>query len=156
MPGGNKNIKPEDGKQFSKDYQPAEKWTEEKALKVVNELIEWLKEKHITGEFAGEDKANLFFEEFLYIENDYYPELIAYLSNKFSSFSKLIEKAKKIQEIKLMKFGVLDNLNASMTKFVLINNHNWKDKNETDITSGGEKLNQETTVTFINAREQKE
>jgi len=119
MAGGKGNIKPEDGKQFSSEYQPKEKWSEEKALNVGRELIIWLK----TDE-------NIFFEEFLYIKNDYYSELIAYLGNKFTSFLKLIEKAKKIQEIKLKKFGCFDKLNASMTKFTLINNHNWKDKSE--------------------------
>jgi len=29
MPGGKGNIKPKDGKQFSSEYQPEEKWTEE-------------------------------------------------------------------------------------------------------------------------------
>ena len=29
-----------------------------------------------------------------------------------------------------MKFGVFDKLNATMTKFTLINNHDWKDKQE--------------------------
>jgi len=123
-----------DGKQFSEEYQPDEKWTESKAIELGEELIAWLKEKYIDGENKGEDKGNLFFEEFLFVEQDYYPELIAYLASKFKSFLKLIGKAKKIQEIKLMKFGVLDNLNASMTKFTLINNHDWKDKSESETT----------------------
>jgi len=122
MPGGKSNIRPEDGKQFSSTYQPQEKWTEQKALEVGNNLIKWLK---------SEDE-HMFFEEFLYIDNDFYRELISYLSGKFTSFSKLIEKAKKIQEVKLMKYGVLDKLNSTMTKFTLINNHNWKDRQEID------------------------
>lgn len=114
MPGGKGKIRPEDGKQFSSEYQPKEKWTKKKADQVGIDLIEWMNEKN----------ENIFFEEFLILNNDYYPELIAYLCNKFTSFLKLIEKAKKIQEIKLYKFGVGDELNASMTKFVLINEHN--------------------------------
>jgi len=119
MGGGKGNIKPEDGRQFSSEYQPQEKWTETKALEVGNKLIEWLHEK----DTEGQDKGNIFFEEFLYLENNYYSELIAYLSKKFTSFLKLIERAKKIQEIKLYKYGVGDRLNANMTKFVLINEH---------------------------------
>lgn len=114
MPGGKGNIKPEDGKQFSSDYQPEEKWTEKKSVQLGNDLLTWMNSKN----------ENIFFEEFLYMEHDYYSQLISYLSDKFTSFSKLIEKAKKIQEIKLYKFGVGDTLNASMTKFVLINEHN--------------------------------
>ena len=116
------------GKQFSKEYQPTEKWTEDKALELGTTLIEWLKS----------EEEHMFFEEFLYITNDYYGGLISYLSNKFTSFSKLIEKAKKIQEIKLYKYGVFDKTNAQMTKFVLINEHDktsekTDNKNETTI-----------------------
>ncbi len=114
MSGGKGNIKPEDGKQFSSEYQPDEKWTKEKAEQVGIDLIKWMNEKN----------ENIFFEEFLMLNNDYYPQLISYLCEKFTSFLKLIERAKKIQEIKLYKFGVGDELNASMTKFVLINEHN--------------------------------
>ena len=120
MPGGNKNIKPSDGKQFSSEYQPQEKWTEAKALQVANDLIAWMRA----------DSKNIFWEEFLYVENDYYSELIAYLNHKFSSFLKLTERAKKIQEIKLKKYGTADVLNAAMTKFVLINEHEWREKSE--------------------------
>lgn len=124
MPGGKGRIRPEDGKQFSSSYQPEEKWTEEKSLKLGQELIIWMKK----------DPVNIFWEDFLYIENDYYSDLIRYLSNKFTSFYELIEKAKKIQEIKLKKYGTADSLNAAMTKFVLINEHNWRDKHETELT----------------------
>lgn len=134
MPAGYGNIKPEDGKQFSKDYQPQEKWTEINATKLGKELIQWLKET----DDEGNDVGNIFFEEFLIIEKDLYPELINYLSHKFTSFSKLIKQAKKIQELKLVKYGVGDRLNATMTKFVLTNHHNYKDKS--DLTTDGDKL----------------
>jgi hypothetical protein len=126
MAGGNKNIKPEDGKQFSSEYQPEEKWNEKRALILAQDLIYWLNEK----DDDNEDKGNIFFEEFLIIEKDLYPQLIKYLKDKFSSFSKLIEKAKRIQEIKLVKYGVFDKLNATMTKFVLINHHEYRDKKD--------------------------
>lgn len=131
MPGGNKNIRPEDGKKFSKDYQPQEKWTEQKAIELGEELIEWLKAK----DAEGEDKGNIFYQEFLIIEKDLYEGVISYLCEKFSSFSKLIEKANKIQELKLQKYGVGDKLNSTMTKFVLINKHDWSDKTENKNTN---------------------
>ncbi len=124
MPGGKGNIKPEDGKQFSREYQPKEKWTEKKALKVGDNLISWLKK----------EDENIFYDDFLILENDYNDDLITYLRKKFTSFSELVKKAKKIQELKLMKFGVFDKLNSTMTKFTLINNHDWKDKTEIDQT----------------------
>lgn len=128
MPGGNKNIRPEDGKQFSSEYQPPEKWTEDKSLQLADELIDWLNEV----DEDGEDVGNMFYEEFLVIKKRLYPDLIAYLKRKFSSFSGRIELANKIQEIKLAKYGVGDRLNASMTKFVLQNKHGWADKKEVD------------------------
>lgn len=74
MAGGYANIKPKDGKQFSKEYQPKEKWTEKKALALGNELILWMNEIHPNGE----DKGNIFYEDFLVIERGLYPELITY------------------------------------------------------------------------------
>lgn len=138
MPGGKGNIKPSDNpKPFKKGDKAAEQWTEERALELANELIEWLNEK----DENGEDKKNMFFEEFLVIEKDLYPELIKYLCGKFSTFFKLIEKAKKIQEIKLVKYGVKDSLNATMTKFVLTNHHGWTDRKE-------ENTNQNVRISF--------
>ncbi len=111
-----------DGKQFTSEYQPNEKWTEKEAILLGNELIEWLKQ---------DTKKNIFFKHFLIVERDLYLSLISYLTDKFSSFSQLIERVKEMQELKLMKYGVQDELNASMTKFVLANHHNYTDKQET-------------------------
>ncbi len=146
MAGGKGKIKPEDGKQFSSDYQPERKWNEKKSLELGNELISWLNEK----DDDGNDKGNIFFEEFIVIEKNLYPQLITYLMDKFSSFSKLIGKAKKIQEIKLVKYGVADRLNATMTKFVLTNHHDYKEKSESDLTSKGDKLNSIPVSSWVN------
>jgi len=70
-----------------------------------------------------DEDENIFFEEFLVIEKGLYVEVVHYLKNKFTSFSNLINQAKKIQEIKLYKFGAFDKLNAQITKFVLVNEH---------------------------------
>ena len=56
MPGGKGNIKPEDGikTQFSSEYQPAEKWTKEKAMQLGEDLIKWQKDNSV----------NMFWEEY--------------------------------------------------------------------------------------------
>ena len=69
----------------------AEKWTEEVALALGKELIEWLLND------SSQQPTNLFFEEFLYIKQKLHPGTISFLSNKFKSFSKLLEVSKKIQ-----------------------------------------------------------
>lgn len=124
MPGGNKNIDGKvDGKQFSKDYQPAEKWTEEKALEMGQELLDWLDIPTIEGE-----ANNVFIDDFLYIEKGYYTTLFNYLMKKFSSVSSLHKVAKKKQEMKLAKLGLTSKFNPAITKFVLTNHHDYKDK----------------------------
>jgi len=153
MPGGNKNIKPSDGKQFSSTYQPdKEIWTEKMALSFANDMYDWLKEK----------EENIFYDEFLLLIADpkkyhkkakIYSGLPSYLSEKFSSCSNLFEKCMKIQELKLVKYGCLDKLNASMTKFTLINNHDWRDKQEHDLTTKGESMNAKPDLSKLTDKE---
>lgn len=121
----------------------AEKWTEEKAIELGNRLIEWMNEK----DDNGKDKGNIFFKEFL-MQNDVYQDLIEYLGDKFKSFSDLIRKAKQLQELKLIKFGIADRLQPTMTIFVLKNHHNYKDKQDIDHTSKGDKINDLSHLTF--------
>lgn len=111
---------------FKKGNKSAEKWTEEIALELGEEMIEWLNEVND----QGEDKGNMFFREFLVIKKGLYTTVINHLMNKFPSFSNLMDTAKEIQEIKLVKYGVADRLNATMTKFVLTNNHGYSEKSE--------------------------
>lgn len=133
------------GKRFTSDYQPdKEIWTEDVALQLCNDLLDWLRE---TDE-DDEDKGNIFFEEFIYLVADpkkyhknakIYSGLPSYLCEKFTSCSKLLGQAKKIQEIKLYKYGTFDKLNATMTKFVLINEHHKiSDSSKQDVTHSGE------------------
>ena len=121
------------GQQFQKGNKVAEKWTEEEALNVGNALIKWL---------LAEDE-NIFYEEFLYLNDEYYVELISYLSKKFKSFFKLIEKSKKIQEINLKKLGIKNEINPYMARFVLNVDHGLVEKREqkTDITTNGKEIN---------------
>ena len=90
----------------------AEKWTEEALLKVGNDLLELMKVKN-----------NLFYEEFL-LDYDLYDTFLANYRWKFPSFSKLIQRADKIQEMKLKKMGLDKTHDSAMTKFCLINHSN--------------------------------
>lgn len=144
------------GKRFSSEYQPdKEIWTEQTALLLCNDLLEWLKE---TDE-DGEDKGNIFFEEFIYMVADpkryhkdakIYAGLPSYLSEKFASCFNLLSHAKKIQEIKLYKYGTFDKLNAAMTKFCLINEHGKLSDNSKNMTehSGEVKTSEKVSLTI--------
>ena len=111
---------------IKKGEKLAEKWTEDKAIKLGNDLINWLTKKNKDNE----ENSNIFFEEYLVIERGYYEEVTSYLCKKFKPFLNLIKKAKKIQELKLIKFGIADRLQPAMTIFVLKNHHDYKDKKE--------------------------
>ena len=110
------------------DNKNAEKWDEDEALQLGNNILSWIREK------GG---ARIFLSQYLYIENDYPANIISSLSKKFDSFSELIKKAKKIQETKL-RLGGLGKANTAMAVFCLKNNHGYKDRQ--DITTDNEKL----------------
>lgn len=55
--------------------------------------------------------------------------------------SDTIDRIKEILETRINVGGLKKNLDSSMTKFNLINNYKWKDKNETDLTTKGEPIN---------------
>lgn len=99
-------------------------WTEEKVLKLGEELIQWLKS----------DEDNVWFERFLYEVKDLYPQFISEMVEKYPKFSELIKRAKKIQENKLVDGCLKHNLNSTIAIFVLKNHYQYTDKTQTDIT----------------------
>ena len=54
--------------------------------------------------------------------------------------SETIEKMKDILQTRAVVGGLKNKLNSSITKFHLINNFDWKEKNETDLTTNGKDL----------------
>jgi hypothetical protein len=140
MPGGYGNIKSEDGKPFKAGNKMAEKWTLKDAEKLANDLIDWLEEQTEDENGNKRDKGNIFINEFIGTRR-LPPRILNYLAKKFTAFVTLMEIAKNIQEAKLLKYGIADRLNASMTKFCLINHHGYTDKSNVDVTTQGEKVN---------------
>jgi len=123
------------GKQFSSEYKPSEKWTEEEAYRLFNDLVAWF----------DEDPANIFFEEFLFDNPNIgerpgklYPDLISNLLEKIPSLGDLYNSAKKKQEVRLMKYASHDKINAGMSKFLLSAKHGLKEKS--DVTSDDKEL----------------
>ena len=143
MPGGKGNIKPSDGKQFSSTYQPKEKWTEKKALELGEEMINWLNETDVDGK----DMGNVLFEEFLIIKKKLYPEIIAYLKDKFTSFLKLYKIARKTQEVKISKYGLSRSMDSSMCKFLLSATHGLTEK--TEVAEKSEVVISKETINLI-------
>jgi hypothetical protein len=115
----------------NKDDQPknlggrpigSDKWTEEKALELGEELLAWL----------NADPMNIWFQRFLYEEKKLYEDIISYLSKKHMSFFRIIKKAKQIQEFKIADLAMKNKLNPAMTIFVLKNHFNYSNKDPED------------------------
>ena len=134
--GGYKNIDPHGGVKIKKGDKIAQKWTEELALIFADSLISWM----------NEADENIFYEEFIFMVAKKMPEFEifkinvdtpGYLSKTYSSFLERIEEAKKIQELKLKKFGAFDKLNVSMAKFLLSAEHGLTEKREETVNHKG-------------------
>lgn len=78
-------------------------------------------------------------------ENKAYPrQNFSEWAEKFKNnieISDTIKRIKGILEERVNLGGLKNKLNPTMTIFNLKNNYGWKDKNETDITTKGESLN---------------
>ena len=98
----------------------AEKWIEKDVYELGEKIMEWYREE-----------GNIFFKDFFVNKCGLYRTSRNYLQKKFKSFSTLLEQAKELQEIKLMDGGAKGKLNAAITKFMLMNNHNYSEKTET-------------------------
>jgi hypothetical protein len=114
------------------------KINESTAKRLGTQLIKWLKQE----DQHGNDKGNIFYEDFLFIEKLISEEEFNQLM-KYNSFMLSISKAKKIQEIKLQKYGVADRLNVPIVKFILEKKHGWEGeiKDSTKSNENNESLN---------------
>ena len=101
---------------------PKKVWTEKKALKLVEELVDWLVDKD----------ENYLFNKFLFIEKaksgqKLYPKVLSYLEKKYESVAKEMSLARAIQEVKLAEKLAQKGMSHSGIIFQLKHNHQWKD-----------------------------
>lgn len=109
--------------QFMPGNTAALKWTEEKALELAQQLIDWMKF----------DESNFLMGDFL-IENDLYADLIADLSGKYPRFAEHIARAREIEAHRIQKFALTNNLNPGMAQWVLAVNHQKHNVQKQEIT----------------------
>lgn len=94
-----------------------DKWNEETIVKMFRELEDWL----------NADPHNLFMNEFFTdrgLRRQNLKELLIMHPWLQGDYDRLVEK----QQYKLLKAGLLKDLDSSLTKFVLSSKYNWKDK----------------------------
>jgi hypothetical protein len=88
------------------------------------------------------------------VEVGEYEELISYLLNKYpDTVFKSIKRAKDIVKNRLVKQGLDGDANATMAIFILKNNHNFTDKQQTDVTTNGKDLNTAPIIQFIDTED---
>ena len=102
----------------------AVKWTDDKIQELIDKFTEWWK-----------DQDNLFWKEFFVEQEGYYPGIISYLEESNQLFSNFIKKAREKQEYRLLKKGLSNKLNPTLSIFVLKNHHDYKDKSEVENNS---------------------
>ena len=88
------------------------------------------------------------------VELGQYEELVSYLINKFPKEDfKSIKRAKDIVKNRLVKQGLDGDANSTMAIFILKNNHNMTDRQQTDITTNGKDVNTSPIIKFVDSEE---
>ena len=82
-----------------------------------------------------------------------YEELLSYLHNKFDKDFKSIKKAKDIVKTRLANQALDGIANPTMAIFLLKNNHNMTDRQQTDITTNGKDVNTAPIIKFVDTDE---
>jgi hypothetical protein len=72
---------------------------------------------------------SLYFGSFA-IERGYCRQRLSEFANKSIEFSEALEYAKSWQECRLVNLGLRNEINSSLTKFVLQNCHEWTEKQQ--------------------------
>lgn len=144
---GHNNPKP-----FTKEYNGRDfaKWTEEKVHSILDELEDWLLEEKPVIDDKGKviatvDKGNVFYREFLF-KKKLFADWMTYVQGKYSTVSKRFEYIDSIQEHKLQKLAFEGKGKENITKFILQNKYEWREKSD-------QKVDQ--TLTQIEWKEEK-
>lgn len=121
-----------------KENTNAEKWTLEEAEKFCNSVLAYI-EKNKKCRSLSEACTEL----------GQYEDLINYLSNKFDVVFRPIKRAKDIVKNRLVNQGLDGDANSTMAIFILKNNHNMTDKQQTDITTNGKDVSTTPIIKFV-------
>lgn len=87
-----------------------------------NDLLLWIK-----------DDSNFWLKDFC-LEREIDPDFMAEWAKENEKFSGAYKLAKAYQESRIFKGAMLEAYNITMSKFALINNHGWADKQETRLS----------------------
>ena len=121
-----------------KENTNAEKWTLEEAEKFCNSVLAYIEQNKKCRSLSE-----------ACTELGQYEDLINYLSNKFDIVFRPIKRAKDIVKNRLVSQGLDGDANPTMAIFILKNNHNMTDKQQTDITTNGKDVSTTPIIKFV-------
>jgi hypothetical protein len=93
-------------------------WTDELIEAEAEAFYKWM-----------EGKDNIYFKSFA-IERGYLPSYLSELAERSIIFAECLKYAHEWQQQKLVNCGLFNKTNASITKFVLGNCHNWTESQQ--------------------------
>jgi hypothetical protein len=126
-----------------KDNTNAEKWTEEKATELLQKAVDlsYNTDYDFIGEIAKELKT--------------YIDVFDYLVEKFPHLKKLKNQMKRNCEANCFSNIKRENINTGAGIMNLKSNHGWTDRVQNDVTSKGDKIEQQPQF-IVQTKEQGE
>lgn len=98
------------------------KYSTEDIERFADELLVWIK-----------CESHFWIKDFC-LERMIDPKYMSEWANENEKFREAWSLAKSFQESRIFKGSMIDNYNAGMSKFALINNHGWIEKSESKIS----------------------
>jgi len=120
----------------------AEKWTLEEATSFCNKVLEVLETDKKIRTLGG-----------ACLKAGGYEQLINYLEDKFNTVFVSIKKSREIVKERLIEQGLDGDANPTMAIFILKNNHNMTDKQQTDLTTNGKEINTAPIIQFVDSED---
>jgi len=121
-----------------KENTNAEKWTLKEAEKFCNDVLEVLQKDKKIRTLGG-----------ACLKAGGYETLIHYLEEKYNIVFESIKKSREIVKERLIEQGLDGDANPTMAIFILKNNHNMTDKQQTDITTNGKDVSTTPIIKFV-------
>lgn len=81
----------------------------------------------------AKNESNFWLKDFC-LEREIDPDFMAEWAKENEKFSGAYKLAKAYQESRIFKGAMLETYNTAMSKFALVNNHGWADKQETRLS----------------------
>lgn len=129
-----------------------EKWKEDDVHQILDRLEEWLLEDIPVFDSKGKQigfrqNDNCFFREFLYKER-LFDNWVSNMTIKFSTVKERMAHINDIQEHKLQLLAAKGMQKENITKFILTNKYNWKEKVEQESSHTISNINIKDLIEF--------